>query len=511
MRRKARLFKRDNNSVVVIDENSNVIVLSTNVFCPTGKGGGIDPTCSPGKSSGAIRTLELRRENPVAGIKKKVKKEHPEDVYEFSGSELEKLDEAGFRELAKQILGESVEFDGAPVDGLPAERRRTIKIDGVYIDWQADDDASYKGATEFVEDYARMKMFTMEDGVLWKSLAQIVISSKPNAEDKIFAQKYNDPEFESAATGGDGVIVLYQMGRLSYDREVMLHEHGHNVASVLWGDTVPSSRSNFSKAVREEPGWPTEYAKLSKETTGYDHEDFAESFQLYMAGDSDFKSKFPKRYKAIEFSIKSLHKHFVRNISSNQDGFTFDLLYRYLQTFGKSVIHKILSDSDFIIVDNAKFVWDDVNVATNVFCDFLSNGYYKLFGGAFLDGEFKLDSYLIINVCNGDRDMCMYFIDADFLSSCNSEAYDRLVYLDDDLRVMHEAKRLLERSLSKVFTRNIWKCVVSDDLDDNVWSNSYIIENALMVLNAGCSDAGLVCSEMPDTCRYIGFGLLELN
>ncbi|MEM2932523.1 MAG: hypothetical protein QXI61_06760, partial [Nitrososphaerota archaeon] len=425
MRRRASLFKRYNNSVVVIDESSNVIVLSTNVFCPTGKGGGIDPTCSPAKSSGAMRTLELRRENPVAGVKKKVKKEHPEDVYEFIGSELEKLDEAGFRDLAKQILDKSVEFDGTTVDGLPAERRRTIKIDGVYIDWLADDDASYQGVTEFVEDYARMKMFSMEGGVLWKSLAQVVISSKSNAEDKIFAREYNDPEFESAATGGEGVIVLYQLGRVSYDREVMLHEHGHNVASVLWGDTVPSSRSSFSQAVREEPGWPTEYAKLSKEVTGYDHEDFAESFQLYMTGDSDFKSKFPKRYKAIESSIKSLRKHFVRNVLSNQDGFTFNLLHRYLQAFGKSVIHKILSDSDFIIVDNVKFVWDNVNLATNVLCHFLDSGYYKLFGGAFLNGEFKLDSYLIINVCNRDMDMYLYFIDADFLSSCNSEAYDR--------------------------------------------------------------------------------------
>jgi hypothetical protein len=52
------------------DEEEYEEVVS-NVFCPTGKGGGTDPTCSPGKSGGGIGKMPTTRPTSVLEFKKK--------------------------------------------------------------------------------------------------------------------------------------------------------------------------------------------------------------------------------------------------------------------------------------------------------------------------------------------------------------------------------------------------------------------------------------------------------
>lgn len=131
----------------------------------------------------------------------------------------------------------------------------------------------------------------------------IVFSAQRNSKDDYWAVKYNTPNFVSAATGGDGKVVVYGGRTLSHSS--MAHEMGHNLAKGRYGTTQTAEGSDFWSLAQSSTA-PTAYG------TNSISEDFAESVKLYVqhengiASAQEFKKEHPERYSIIDRLIKEI-------------------------------------------------------------------------------------------------------------------------------------------------------------------------------------------------------------
>lgn len=94
----------------------------------------------------------------------------------------------------------------------------------------------------------------------------VVISSGPSTKDAYLSKLYKT-NFQSAATGGDGHIVVYNNGgshNTPAVREVLAHEMGHNLATKIYGGTqiVPKPyHEAYALAKAGDKSWkPSDYA-----------------------------------------------------------------------------------------------------------------------------------------------------------------------------------------------------------------------------------------------------------
>jgi len=129
---------------------------------------------------------------------------------------------------------------------------------------------------------------------LTKSTKRIVFTDQPNKKDEYWAKKYNRPNFKSQATGGDGIVHVYNGGRIP--KSTMAHEMGHNVAQSLWGSFHPPESSRYGQAQKKEP-------PVSKYGASAPGEDFAEAVKLYAVGGETrkaFRLEFPLKYQAVQ-------------------------------------------------------------------------------------------------------------------------------------------------------------------------------------------------------------------
>ncbi len=171
--------------------------------------------------------------------------------------------------------------------------------DMVSVSWEGIDYWFKKGT--FSEDNLAELVVSMSDARLPRRLTsatkRVIFSDQPNMDDAYWAVRYNDPDFSSLATGGDGTIVIYRNQPI--DIGSLAHEMGHNLATKKYGITSPSPKSAYGRAMDsgEEP--PTDYAKNSPS------EDFAESVRLYFRNPQKLKSAAPKRYTVIKKIIES--------------------------------------------------------------------------------------------------------------------------------------------------------------------------------------------------------------
>lgn len=120
----------------------------------------------------------------------------------------------------------------------------------------------------------------------------IYFTSQSNVNDAYWQKAYKMPGLISQATGSDGQIVVYRDNPIL--APMLSHEMGHNVASGVYGTTDPPISSRFMEAVRSGEPAVSEYAKNSPT------EDFAETIKLYFMDRDELRSKYPRRYQAIE-------------------------------------------------------------------------------------------------------------------------------------------------------------------------------------------------------------------
>ncbi len=181
----------------------------------------------------------------------------------------EKHEKAVRKEMAD--LKASATPDGSPqLHGMAVpEQMKELKVPGIgpVFQWAA-------GA----EHAALRSIKTLKDN--WHTIPEplrdvqshVVFSTQRNKDDPHWEKVYNTPGFKSAATGGDGRIVAYDGGGL--DAGLFAHEAGHNLATKLWGSTVPPATSEYGQAQQKE-------MPVSDYGANSPSEDFAEACRKY--------------------------------------------------------------------------------------------------------------------------------------------------------------------------------------------------------------------------------------
>jgi hypothetical protein len=151
-------------------------------------------------------------------------------------------------------------------------------------------------ATRFAADLL-MRRPPYPDALL-QHTREVYFTSQPNRHDAFWKVKYNNPDHVSAATGGNGQIVVYNDRWMSLN--TFSHEAGHNLATGIYGTTSPPRSSKYYKRtanVRE----VSDYAKNSLA------ESFAEDVSKYFEVPA-MKDKHPERYKVMDEIINGRTK-----------------------------------------------------------------------------------------------------------------------------------------------------------------------------------------------------------
>lgn len=237
-----------------------------NAFCPTGKGGGRDPHCSPGESTGhsAMSLKEFKAASKSVGS---VKTAH---------------------------MGK-------------AEKMKEVTINGVKIQYSA------KAAAAAHQTLVNSKDVHPS---LWKQNKSITFASQKDPTSQAVAEEtgVEDPDILARAGAGDGNITVWAGKPLS--ASVLAHESAHNLAHNIWGSTSPDvydKRNNFTadrkftmQGMRQRiTNGVTDLGKTSPT------EDFAEYVaaynEIYVAGKSEYQgataatlSKRPKSLATVK-------------------------------------------------------------------------------------------------------------------------------------------------------------------------------------------------------------------
>lgn len=119
----------------------------------------------------------------------------------------------------------------------------------------------------------------------------VIFSTQKNEADDRWAEQYNMPGFTSLATGGGGNVVVYNGHNVG--PETFAHESGHNLATKLWGFTLPLPSSEYGQAQQSEPP-VTSYGSKSGS------EDFAEACAMWVTDRNRLQTQFPKKFAALE-------------------------------------------------------------------------------------------------------------------------------------------------------------------------------------------------------------------
>jgi hypothetical protein len=176
------------------------------------------------------------------------------------------------------------------------ELHRYAEFGGIKI--FAADFSENSAAVQTVQKLAQENWLPPE---LMKYTERIVFTDQRNKDDAYWEEQYGKKDFFSAATGGDGSVVVYNGD--SSDRATVSHEMGHNMAFARYGDPSPPPGSDFYAAAQKK-GAPTEYG------TNSIGEDFAESVYLYVEWlnkadeGKKFKKADPERFEIIKNLLK---------------------------------------------------------------------------------------------------------------------------------------------------------------------------------------------------------------
>lgn len=122
---------------------------------------------------------------------------------------------------------------------------------------------------------------------------RIIYSTQRNNQDAYWEKQYNMPGLVSAATGGDGTIVVYNGKPIPPG--TLAHEMGHNKANEVWGQQNPGTNVQPQYAAAQAKEQPvSSYGAKSPA------EDWAEACTKYATDPEQFRKDFPLKYAAVE-------------------------------------------------------------------------------------------------------------------------------------------------------------------------------------------------------------------
>jgi hypothetical protein len=98
----------------------------------------------------------------------------------------------------------------------------------------------------------------------------------------------------SAATGGDGTVVVYKHKALSL--HTFAHESGHNLAKEVYGATNPTLKPSSDYAALVARGVEPPVSTYAKNSPS---EDFAEAVRVYVQDRDMLRRQWPERFKVI--------------------------------------------------------------------------------------------------------------------------------------------------------------------------------------------------------------------
>jgi hypothetical protein len=255
-----------------------------NVFCHTGEGGGIDPTCSPGKVGGAGGTSFSKGEEPtveqVAG--------------RINNRPARKSAIGAMREVMNE-LEQDVGVHNPSSALVKGEQMMGFKVAGIEVHYS-------QGA----RDAAAKTMADLLTGDplppnVWGAARKITFTTQHDKEEEVIATRHGMSGATSIALGGFGDIVVFNGNAIP--RRTFAHESGHNIATREWHSCTPDPNSAYARAqAKEKP--------VSKYGAVHPGEDFAEAVRLYSDKSKvdGFRKKFPLKYEALHEIITSKAK-----------------------------------------------------------------------------------------------------------------------------------------------------------------------------------------------------------
>jgi len=126
---------------------------------------------------------------------------------------------------------------------------------------------------------------------------EVYFSKQANNKDDYWKVQHKDPDFVSAATGGDSNVVVYHGRGMSTG--TFVHETGHNFATVK-----SRQRGDYFTGTDPGPDFHKAMATGEKPVSNYASknpaEDFAESMRLYVERPKEMESIAPMRYNVIK-------------------------------------------------------------------------------------------------------------------------------------------------------------------------------------------------------------------
>lgn len=209
---------------------------------------------------------------------------------------------------ARKILAEASVDVGevSPKHGMtnPEKMKRLTLDDGldIYYAHGLEDKAA-----DTLRDLALAKADGRIPKTLWEANNGIYHTTQRNNKDPYWEKEYGIPGFTSAATGGDGRIVVYNgdsMGPSTFN-----HEAGHNLATDLYGSPHPNSYPKPGKKYQAARDYRDAQGQ-EKPVSGYGAksaaEDFAEFARAYASKPdrNKLREKFPKKYAAFSQLIE---------------------------------------------------------------------------------------------------------------------------------------------------------------------------------------------------------------
>jgi hypothetical protein len=190
------------------------------------------------------------------------------------------------------------------------EKMRSMVIDGVRLTYP-DTPAGKKQAAESISRILSDTAYGVFDVIpekLWGANKEVIFSSQANKDDPHWQMVHNDPSHVSAATGGDGRIVVY--GGEAMGPSTFAHEAGHNLATKEWGIPSPSPVSKFGRLQEvgnveevDASGNRSLRARVVNAVSDYGRnnraEDFAEACKLFVTSPQKLKQEHPEKYAVI--------------------------------------------------------------------------------------------------------------------------------------------------------------------------------------------------------------------
>jgi hypothetical protein len=182
-----------------------------------------------------------------------------------------------------------------------AAQMHHVDVDGLKFHYELDA-VSKMAVAETLVSVARDRL----PHALYSAQSDVYHTSQRNKDDPMWARVYNDPDFKSAATGGNGTVCVYNGHGMSVD--ILAHEAGHNLATREWGSVNPDPTSDYGKA--QAHGKP-----VSSYGANSSAEDFAEAVRMRVFAPRTLQADHPAKFRAVDALFKKYERQGVQKVT----------------------------------------------------------------------------------------------------------------------------------------------------------------------------------------------------